>query len=144
MPWSLLRSAPFWELHPIGGCGCVCVCVCVWRGALGFPKSGLRLARGRVATGAAWHPHWRKATAAGELWRGLLHHPSGGACALLRTLVIVGYSSHLCLSGRTCIKFTYRRDTPHIGDSMPKSGSHFKKLYLRIKTCCKKECIAEL
>jgi hypothetical protein len=105
----------------------------VWRGALGFPKSGLRLARGRVATGATWHPHWRKAAAAGELWRGLHLHPSDGACALLRTLVIVGYSSHLCLSGRTCIKFTYRRDTPRLGDLMARHGSHFKKLYSRIK-----------
>ena len=75
MPWSSLRSAPFWEPHPRGGWVCVCVfvCVCVWRGALGFPKSGLRLARGRVATGAAWHPHWRKAAAAGEPWRGSPH-----------------------------------------------------------------------
>ena len=72
MPWSLLRSAPFWELHPIGVVG-VCVFVCVWRGVLGFTKSGLRLARGRVATGAAWHPHWRKAAAAGEPWRGSPH-----------------------------------------------------------------------
>ena len=114
-------------------CVCVSVCVCVTRSA-GLLQVRTEAGQGARSAGAVWHPLWRKPAAAGELWRSLPLHPSDGACALLRTLDIVGYSIAIFVCRDVhVLSSPIERDNPHIGDLMAKSGSHFKKLYIRIK-----------
>ena len=105
----------------------VCVCVC---GAERWTSPGagsgwLGASSGRRSLA----PPLAQKAAAGEPWRGSPHPHALTARVTVAHASLSRYIvSHHCLSGRTCIRFTCRRDNPAFGDLMTMDGTHFKKL----------------